>query len=87
MLSGVQRKSTVILVWIAAVFLCRFRVLSRRFNVLNFWGAICGPSGLDSWVLLTLMWSSLLAGCLIMDLCLKHCLWRKVVILLLLSDV
>ena len=38
--SGVMRKSTVMLVWIAAVLLCRFRVLFRRFNELIFGGAI-----------------------------------------------
>ena len=42
--SGVLRKSTVMLVWIVA----EFRVLSRRFNVLNFGvRSLCRPSGLD----------------------------------------
>ena len=31
---------------------------------------LCRPSGLVIWVLITLTWSSLLVGCLIMDLCL-----------------
>ena len=35
MAPGVLRKSTVMLAWIAAVLLCRFWVLSRRFNVLS----------------------------------------------------
>ena len=74
------------LAWSAAVLSCPYLAHFRRFSVLNFGvpSLLSNRIGPAIWVLTTFMLLCQLAGCWIVAVWLKLCLWSKIEIWLLL---